>query len=66
MSRFAKEDDVTGLTFAQIAAKPAEEAVVETGVVADPATLFHLLREDSTWERSVALVAADQMSIGRP
>ena len=35
--RFAREDDVAGLTFAEIAAKYGEEAAIEVGLVADPA-----------------------------
>ena len=35
--RFAREDDVAGLTFAGIAAKYGEEAAIEVGLVADPA-----------------------------
>ena len=35
--RFAREDDVAGLTFAEIAAKYGEEAAIEAGVIADPA-----------------------------
>ena len=37
MSRFAKEDDVAGLMFAEIAAKHGEEAAVEVGMAAEDA-----------------------------
>ena len=36
--RFAREDEVAGLTFAEIAAKYGEEAAIEAGVVPDPVT----------------------------
>ena len=36
--RFAREDDVAGPTFVEIAAKYGEETAIEAGVVADPVT----------------------------
>ena len=37
---FAREGDVAGLTFAEIAAKHGEEAAIEAGVVADLTVLW--------------------------
>lgn len=56
MSRFAREDDIAGPTFAEITAKYGEEAVIDGGMVADPDTRY-LAKEDSARMRPAAEVA---------
>ena len=56
MSKFAKEDDIMGMTFAEIAAKHGEEAAVEAGMAADPDTR-ELTKEDFSRMRPAAEVA---------
>ena len=56
MSKFAKEDDIAGMTFAEIAAKHGEEAAVEAGMAADPDTR-ELTKEDFARMRPAAEVA---------
>lgn len=45
MSMFAKEDDISGMTFAEIAAKYGEDAAVAAGMATDPDTR-ELTKED--------------------
>ena len=40
MSRFAREDDIAGMTFAETAAKYGVEAAVEGGLAADSDTRY--------------------------
>ena len=71
MSKSAKEeDDVAGMTFAEIAARHGEEAAIEAGIAADPdareLTKEDLARMRPTAEAAPHIVRAWRRSHGKP
>ena len=56
MPKFAREDDVAGMMFAEIASKCGEEAAIEAGMAADPDTR-ELTKEDFARMRPATEVA---------